>query len=141
MDQLFDKNYANFGRVNQVFGGLACVAVVIALIGLFGMAVHVASRRVREIGVRKSIGARTGEVVVMLIRDFSKPVLIANVAIWPLAYVAARAYVNLFVERMPITPLPFLATLAATLLLAWLVIGARVVRASRVSPTVALRHE
>jgi hypothetical protein len=49
--------------------------------------------------------------------------------------------VNLFVERMPITPLPFLSTLAATLLLAWLVVAARVLRAARTSPTVALRHE
>jgi len=77
----------------------------------------------------------------LLLMDFSKPVLIANVAIWPLAYIATRAYVNLFVERMPITPLPFLSTLAATLLLAWLVVAARVLRAARTSPTVALRHE
>jgi len=141
LDQAFATAYATFDRVSRVVTILAAFATSIAAVGLFGMASFLADRRTREIGLRKTQGATTRSILRLLLTDFSKPVLIANVAIWPLAYVAARAYVNLFVERMPITPLPFLATLAATLLLAWLVIGARVVRAARVSPTVALRHE
>jgi len=141
LDQAFAAAYSTFDRVSRVVTILAAFATAIAAVGLFGMASFLADRRTREIGLRKTQGATTRGILRLLLADFSRPVLIANIAIWPLAYVAARAYVNLFVERMPITPWPFLATLAATLLLAWLVIGARVVRASRVSPTVALRHE
>jgi putative ABC transport system permease protein len=141
MDQLFDESYENFGRINQVFGGLAFVAVLIALIGLFGMAVHVASRRVREIGVRKSIGARTSQVVVMLIRDFSKPVLIANLVAWPLAYFAAQQYLSLFMHRAPLTAAPFGLSLVLALGVAWIAVGGQAMRAARVNPADVLRVE
>jgi putative ABC transport system permease protein len=141
MDQLFDENYENFARINQVFGGLASVAVLIALIGLFGMAVHVASRRVREIGVRKSIGARTSEIIVMLVRDFSKPVLIANLVAWPLAYLAAQQYLSLFMHRIPLTPMPFALSLVLALAVAWIAVGGQAVRAARVNPANVLRVE
>ena len=139
MDQLFNQNYENFARINQVFGGLALVSVLIALIGLFGMAVHVASRRVREIGVRKSSGARTSQIVVMLIRDFSKPVLIANVVAWPLAYFAAQQYLSVFMHRIPLTPVPFGLSLALALAIAWIAVGGQAVRAARASPATVLR--
>jgi putative ABC transport system permease protein len=141
MDQLFDENYENFARINQVFGGLALVAVVIALIGLFGMAVHVASRRVREIGVRKSIGARTSQVVVMLIRDFSKPVLIANLVAWPLAYFAAQQYLSVFMHRVPLTLVPFVLSLVLALAIAWIAVGGQALRSARVNPANVLRAE
>jgi putative ABC transport system permease protein len=141
MDQLFDENYENFARINQVFGGLALVAVVIALIGLFGMAIHVASRRVREIGVRKSIGARTSQVVVMLIRDFSKPVLIANLVAWPLAYFAAQQYLSVFLHRVALTPVPFALSLVLALGVAWIAVGGQALRAARVNPANVLRIE
>jgi putative ABC transport system permease protein len=139
MDQLFDKSYENFARINQVFAGLALVAVSIALIGLFGMAIHVAGRRLREIGVRKSIGARTGQVVLMLIRDFSKPVLIANLVAWPLAYFAAQQYLSVFMHRIPLTPAPFGLSLAMVLAVAWVAVGGHAVRAARISPADVLR--
>jgi putative ABC transport system permease protein len=141
MDELFEENYENFARINQMFGGLALIAVVIALIGLFGMAIHVASRRVREIGVRKSIGARTSEVVVMLIRDFSKPVLTANLAAWPLAYFAAQQYLSVFLHRVPLTLLPFALSLLLALAIAWVAVGGQALRAARVNPSIALRVE
>jgi putative ABC transport system permease protein len=141
LDQAFADAYSTFDRVSRVVTILAGFAMAIAGVGLFGMANFLADRRTREIGLRKTQGATTRSILHLLLVDFSKPVLIANVAIWPFAYITARVYVNLFVERMPITPLPFVATLAATLLLAWLVIGARVVRAARTSPTVALRQD
>ena len=141
MDQLFDENYENFARINQVFGGLAFGAVLISLTGLFGMAVHVASRRVREIGVRKSIGARTSQVVVMLVRDFSKPVLIANLVAWPLAYLAAQQYLSVFMHRVPLTPVPFALSLVLALGVAWIAVGGQALRAARVNPANVLRVE
>ena len=97
--------------------------------------------RTREIGLRKSQGATAGTILRLLVWDFSKPVIAANLVVWPLAYLGAREYLDLFIERMTLTPLPFVATLAATLLVAWLVVGAQVIRAARLSPTAALRYE
>ncbi len=141
LDQSFENAYATFKSVSGVVTILAAFATAIAAVGLFAMATFVAVRRTREIGLRKTQGATTRGVLRLLLVDFSKPVLIANLAVWPLAYVAAHSYVNGFVERIAITPLPFVLTLAATLLVAWVVIGVRARRAARMNPAIALRHE
>ena len=90
MDERFEQSYQVFGQVNEIFGGLALFAFVISSIGLFGMAIQVTGRRLYEIGVRKTLGASTGQIIRMLVTDFSKPVLIANLVAWPLGFVAAK---------------------------------------------------
>jgi putative ABC transport system permease protein len=141
LDESFEQAYWAFNVANRVVVGLAIFAIVIAAIGLFGMASFMTRRRTREIGLRKSQGATSAQILRLLLWDFSKPVLVANLAVWPLAYVAARAYLDLFIERMTLTPLPFLVMLVATLLIAWIVVGVQVVCAARLNPTIALRHE
>jgi putative ABC transport system permease protein len=141
MDDLFNQNYENFARISLVFMGLSSLAVVISITGLFGMAIQVASRRVHEIGVRKSVGARTDQIVAMLLRHFSKPVLIANLVAWPLAYFAAQQYVGIFIHRIPLTPVPFVLSLVIALAIAWGSVGSQALRAARVSPATVLRSE
>jgi putative ABC transport system permease protein len=68
-------------------------------------------------------------------------VLLGNVIAWPLAFMAARAYIDLFAERMTITPTPFLLALLGSLLVAWIAVGGFVWKAARVRPTIALREE
>jgi len=141
MDQLYDENYRNFARVNQVSAALALVAVAISIVGLFSMAVQVASRRLHEIGVRKSVGAHARQIVVMLLLQFSKPVLVANVIAWLFAYYAAQKYLSVFSTRITLTPVPFAASLATTVVVAGLVVVGQALRASRVSPARVLRAE
>jgi putative ABC transport system permease protein len=141
LDDEFAAAYAAFTTAHRVVVGLAAFAIAIAAIGLLGMAGFMTARRTREIGLRKTQGATTRSILRMLVWDFSKPVLVANVVVWPLAFIAAREYLAMFVERMPLTPLPFVLTLAATLLVAWLAVGAYVLGAARLNPAVALRHE
>jgi putative ABC transport system permease protein len=140
-DQLFQEGYATFGSVGQAFAGIALFAFAISIIGLIGMAAHAASRRRHEIGVRKTLGAGTGRILAMLLKDFSKPVLIANLVAWPLAYVAAGAYLNLFLHRIALTPLPFALSLVISLIAAWASIGFQSWRAARVKPAQVLRYE
>jgi putative ABC transport system permease protein len=141
LDELYDENYRNFARVNQVSAALALVAIAISIAGLFGMAVQVASRRLHEIGVRKSVGAHARQIVGMLLAQFSRPVLVANLIAWPLAYIAAQKYLSVFSTRVALTPLPFLASLAATIAVACLVVAGQAWRAARVNPATVLRSE
>ncbi len=141
MDERFDEAFKTFNVINSVFLALAVFAVIIASMGLVGMATFVVGRRFNEIGVRKTIGATTGQVLRMLIWDFSKPVLIANLIAWPLAFLMARAYLSLFITRAPLTPLPFLISLAATLIIAWGAVANQALRAARVNPARVLRYE
>jgi putative ABC transport system permease protein len=114
---------------------------VIALMGLFGMAMHVTSRRRREIGIRKTLGASAPRVVFMLLRDFARPVVWANLVAWPLAFLAARVYLNMFVERAPLSAWPFLVSLVVTVLIACLSVGAQALRAAAVRPGQVLHLE
>ena len=133
-DELFGQAYSNFSDISRILAALAGFALVIALMGLFGMAIHVTSRRRREIGIRKTLGASAPRVVFMLLRDFAKPVVIANLLVWPLAFLAGRIYLNLFVERVPLTPWPFLMSLIAAVVIAWLTVGGQALRAAAVRP-------
>jgi putative ABC transport system permease protein len=141
LDEIFDESYQTFSRVNQAFATLAFVALFISMIGLLGMAVQITNRRVHEIGVRKTLGASTGQVVRMLLLDIGKPVLIANVIAWPLGYVAAQAYLSIFMHRIIVTPAPFLLTLLFTVLIAVLAVGGQALRAARVRPAEVLNSE
>jgi putative ABC transport system permease protein len=140
-DELFAQSYQTFSSVSNVLAGLAGFAFVIALLGLFGMATHVTSRRRKEIGIRKTLGASAPRVVFMLLRDFARPVVWANIIAWPLAFLAGRVYINLFVERAPLSVWPFLASLVVTVLIAWLSVGGQALRAAGVRPGQVLHSE
>jgi putative ABC transport system permease protein len=141
MDEMFEENFATYARVNQVFVGLAAFAFLISVIGLFGMAVQVAGRRTHEIGVRKSVGARKLQIVRMLLLDFSKPVVIANFIAWPVGYFAAQAYLSVFIQRISLTPLPFVASLSVVVAIAWIAVSSQALRAARANPATVLRFE
>ena len=72
LDEIFERAYANYVRVNHLFGTLSVMAFAICVAGLFGMAVFVASRRRREIGVRKTLGGTTTQMVALLLAGFSQ---------------------------------------------------------------------
>lgn len=141
LDVIFDGSFRLYSLLNVVFLALAGIAAAIAAMGLFGMASFVVQRRVREIGVRKTLGATTPRVLALLLWDFSKPVIVANLIAWPFAWMAAQAYLNQFVIRTPLTPWPFLGSLAASLLIAWLAVGVHAFRAARVKPAMVLKAE
>jgi putative ABC transport system permease protein len=141
LDQLFENAYWTFRLTNRVLAGLAILAIAVAGIGLFGLASYVTSTRTREIGLRKTQGASPTQIVRLLLWDFSKPVIVANVVAWPIAYYAAERYIAVFSEHVTLTPLPFAAALVATLLLACATVTVQAARASRLRPVDALRHD
>jgi putative ABC transport system permease protein len=140
-DQLFARGYAVFQRVTDAFALLASLACAICVIGLVGMAGHMTGRRRREIGVRKTFGATWQSVLGLLLAAFSKPVIAANVIAWPFAYLAVKAYLAIFIQRVPLTPWPFVASSALTLLVAWAAVAVQSYRAARVEPAAVLRDE
>lgn len=141
VDELFNEQYQSYRNIYYLTLGITAFALSIAAMGLFAMAAFVANRRQHEIGVRKTLGASVGQIVLLLLKHFSKPVLIANLAIWPFAYIGMHAYFSLFVTRTSPSVLPFLMSLAIALLIAWTAVGAQTYRAARMNPATVLRHE
>ena len=141
MDEQFDESFKTFGMINTVFLALAVFAVIIASMGLVGMATFVVGKRFNEIGVRKTVGATTGQILRLLLWDFSKPVVIANIIAWPVAFLMAQGYLSLFITRAPLTPVPFLLSLAFTIAIAWGAVANQAIRAARTNPATVLRYE
>ena len=128
-------------RRAQLFGMFAILAVVIGCLGLFGLAAFTAERRTKEIGIRKVLGARTLDIVRLLVWQFSRPVLIANLIAWPIAWWVMREWLNQFDLRIGLGPTPFVAAGLLALLIAVFTIGAHAFRVARTNPVHALRYE
>ena len=124
-----------------IFTGFATLAVLIGCLGLFGLAAFSAERRTREIGIRKVLGARTRDIVRLLLWQFSRPVLLANLIAWPVAWWAMRDWLNGFDTRIDLTPLPFLGAGAVALVIAAATMSGHAVKAARTRPVHALRYE
>jgi putative ABC transport system permease protein len=138
-DQAFEDSFQTFEQIARLFMTLALVAFAIAAAGLFGMAVHATQRRLHEIGVRKTLGSTTGQVVRLLLTDFSKPILIANLIAWPLGYLAVQTYLANFLDRVSLGPWPFALSLLITLAVAWIAVGGQTWRAASIRPARVLR--
>jgi putative ABC transport system permease protein len=141
LDDVFNQVYSSLARTNKLFGLLASMAFAISVAGLFGMATLVTARRRPEIAVRKTLGASTAQLLRLLLASFAKPVVLANVVAWPLGYSGASLYLDQFAKPIPVTPLPFVASLALTVAIAWLAVGSQTWRAARLKPADVLRHE
>lgn len=140
-DQVLGRSMWMVDSASRIFSVVTIVATVIAILGLIGISIHAIHRRMHEIGVRKTLGANSKNIFAMLIRDFSRPVAIANLVSWPLAYVLMRAYLNIFTHNADLNFVPFVGSLGITLLVAWITISAQVGRAARLNPVTVLRYE
>jgi putative ABC transport system permease protein len=125
----------------QIFAAFSLLAVIIGCLGLFGLASFTAERRTKEIGIRKVLGARTRDIVRLLVWQFSRPVLIANIVAWPLAWWVMRDWLNGFEQRIALGPAPFLVAGAIALGIAIATVVGHAVRVARANPIHALRYE
>jgi putative ABC transport system permease protein len=116
-------------------------AVVLACVGLYGLATFTTARRVREIGVRKTLGASTEDVLRLIVGQFLRPVLLANLIAWPLAWVTMRSWLAGFDQRLALGPGYFLAATALTLIIALATVAGQAFAVARSEPAKALRHE
>jgi putative ABC transport system permease protein len=119
----------------------AAMAVAIGCFGLYGLASFNTARRVREIGIRRTLGASTRDILRLLIGQFLRPVLLANVLAWPLAYIAMRSWLSGFDQRIALGPAYFLAAASLTLLVAVAAVAGQALAGARSDPAKALRHD
>jgi len=119
----------------------AVLAVAIGCLGLYGLASFNTARRVKEIGIRKTLGASTSDILKLLIGQFMRPVLIANLIAWPLAYVAMENWLSGFDQKISLGPVYFLAATLLTILIAVGTVAGQAYSVARAEPAKALRDE
>ena len=140
-DERLARFYEADDRATRLFGIGAGLAVLIGCVGLWGLASFNTQRRVKEIGIRKTLGASSGDIVRLLVGQFLRPVLVANLVAWPLAYLAMRTWLAGFDDRIALSPLYFVAASLIATAIAVLTVLGQSLRASRAAPAWALRHE
>ena len=123
------------------FAGFAGLAIIVACLGLYGLAAFTAERRTREIGIRKVLGARTRDIVGLLVWQFSRPVLLANIIAWPVAWWLMRGWLDGFAVRIDLGLVWFIGAGALAAAIAGVTIIGHAVRVARQSPALALQYE
>lgn len=141
-----DRQYDADAQRGQIFAGFAVFAIGIACLGLFGLASFSAQRRTKEIGMRKVLGASVLDIVRLLVWQFSRPVLVANLIAWPLSFYVMHRWLDQFRYRIDLTsPTVFLPIFGGAALLAlavaWLTTAGHAYRVARTNPGRALRTE
>ncbi len=141
LDGVFDEVYNILKYMNLSLAGFAIITLMLALIGLFGLAAFMAAQRTKEIGVRKVLGASSVQIARLLVWQFSKPVLWALVIALPLAYLASSQYLNFFAERIGAPILVLAVSGAIAVMFAWVTVAGHAFRIARRNPILALRYE
>lgn len=137
----FDGQFKADERQGTIFGLFVGIAIFISCLGLFGLAAFSTERRTREIGLRKTFGARTSDIVWMLLKQFSLPVVIANAIAWPVAWYWLHDWLNGFAYRITLSPLYFIGAGAIALVIAWATVFVHARRVANANPIHALRYE
>ena len=140
-DAAFDEQYQNDRRFATLFSAFAGIAVVIACLGLFGLAAYTAEQRRKEIGVRKVLGASVSQLVALLSKDFVVLVAFAFVVAAPLAYVVMSRWLDEFAYRIDLGPSLFVLAGAAALVIALATVSYHAFRAATADPVQALHYE
>jgi len=141
LDEHFAELYKADGQVSKVVGILAVLAIIISCLGLFGLASYSAERRVKEIGIRKVLGASVQQIVSILSKDFLKLVLIANLIAWPVAWFVVHGWLEDFAYRIPVSWIVFLYAGAAAMLIALVTVSFQAIKAAIANPVKSLRTE
>jgi putative ABC transport system permease protein len=133
--------YENERRTGIIFGIFSGLAIIIALLGLIGLVSYSTERRTKEVGIRKSMGASSSQIIALFSKETMVLLLIANVISWPLAYFWMDRWLQDFVYRTSINFGFFLIVLVMTLLISLLTMGYQTIRSARKNPVLSLKYE
>jgi len=141
LDEHFDNIHRSEKNLAVTFMYFTVLAILIACLGLFGLASYATERRIKEIGVRKVLGSTVGEITMLLSKDFSKLVLMANVVAWPIAWYGMDKWLQSFAYRTEISLEIFLLSGLIAFIIALLTVSFHTIKAANANPVKALKYE
>lgn len=141
MDQLYGQTYEAEQKKGQIFTIFSCIAILIACLGLFGLASYTTVQRRKEIGIRKVFGAPIASIVALISKDFMKLVLVANILAWPIAWYAMRQWLNDFAYRIDMSTDIFILAAVVAFIIAMATISYQALKAATSDPVKSIRTE
>ncbi len=141
LDEAFDQQYHDDEKLGVILSNFSVLAILIACLGLFGLTSFTVEKRTKEIGIRKALGASVSNIILLLFKEFTKLILLANVIAWPLAYYAMNRWLQNYAYRIDIGLSVFVLAGLIALAIAILTVGYQASKAARANPVDALRYE
>ncbi|MEO1097907.1 MAG: FtsX-like permease family protein, partial [Bacteroidota bacterium] len=141
LDQHFATLYQSDSQMSSVVSIITVLAILIACMGLFGLSSIMISRKIKEVGIRKTLGASISQIVILLSKSFLLLILIAFVVVSPLTYFVMDDWLQNFAFKVEINLLYFLLGGVVSIAIAFGTISYHTVKASRSNPVDALRYE
>lgn len=141
LDENIAQQYDTDQNKGLLFAAFSSLAILIACMGLYGLSAFNAETRTKEIGIRKVMGATVMDIIKLLVWQFSKPVIIANILAWPVAFYVAQDYLNGFQYRIDIHPGYFIVASLTALFIAWATVIWHATKVAGAKPIKALRYE
>lgn len=141
LDQGVGNLYQAEQKLGRIFGYFAFVAIFVSCLGIFGLASFTAEKKTKEIGIRKVLGATVSSIVVLLSKEFSRWILLANIIAWPVGWYVMHKWLDNFAYRTSLNPWPFILAGALSFVIAALPIGYQSIKAAIANPIDSLRYE
>jgi putative ABC transport system permease protein len=141
LDQMLDNQYGNEKRTGLIFSSFSILAIIIASLGLLGLASYTTEQRTKEIGIRKVVGASTLKVISILIKEVNILFFIATAIAWPLAWYLMSNWLQNFANRVALSLTDFIIASAITYIIAIITIGYQAIKAANTNPANTLKYE
>jgi len=143
--EFFDDHFAQIyqaeERTSQIFFTFSFLAIIIASLGLLGLAAFIAEQRTKEIGIRKVLGATESKIILLLSKQFTKWVILSNLFAWPIAYYFMHKWLQRFAFQPGISVWSFVLSSIVVFIIALLTVSYQTIKAARTNPVDLLRYE
>jgi len=141
LDERIENMYKVEMKLGQSFNYFTLIAILLSCLGLLGLASYMAEKKTKEIGIRKILGANVPNILLLLIKEFTRFVFLANIIAWPVAYFAMNKWLQNFAYRIHIGVWIFVVSAAAALSIALLTVSYQSIKAATANPVDSLRYE
>ena len=141
LDADFNNQYISEEQTGRIIGIFSILGIIIACLGLLGLTASMVKQRTKELSIRKVLGASAMNIEFLLLKDFVKWVVAANLLAWPFAYYLMNKWLDHFAYKINLSLMPFIMTLSLSVLVALATTGFQTIKAALADPANTLRHE
>ena len=140
-DEIFERTYQTEQKTGKQFSVITILSILIACMGLFGLALFTTQQRTKEIGIRKVMGASVKHIMFLFTKEFLKWIVVANLVAWPVAYLVMNRWLQNYAFRIHIGWFHFLATGGISFAIALITVSYQILKTATASPVDSLRYE
>ena len=141
LDQTIENFYKEENQLSMLYKIFAVIAIVISCLGLYGLVSFMAVQRTKEVGIRKVLGASAGHIVYLMSKEFTLLIIVAFVISAPVAYYVMHRWLQNYSYRITLSASIFLLAIVSSIIIAWVTVGQRAIKAAIANPVKSLRTE